>query len=394
MKQKAECPLYTVGMLSWVEIDATALRNNLELFREKVGDKVELAPVVKSNAYGHGMMTVTGLCQDMADRLCVNSLGEAAALRQAGVELPIVVMGYVEQADLPELVSLDIQPVVTSLETLDRLAGEVVRQARTLKVHLKVETGTHRQGVPLRELQPFVLKIKASPGLELEGLSTHYANIEDTTDHSFAMAQIATFGAARKAVEGWLGKPVPVCHTACSAATLLLKETHMDLVRIGIALYGLWPSRETLVSCREEGGDLPDLRPVMTWKSRIAQVRSVEEGSYIGYGCTYRTTRESKIAVLPVGYNEGYDRRLSGTGHVLVRGRRAPVRGRVCMNMTMVDVTDIPGAALEDEAVLLGAQHDEQISAGQLAGWCGTIAYEVVTRVNPTLPRIVVNPGH
>ena len=130
----------------------------------------------------------------------------------------------------------------------------------------------------------------------------------------------------------------------------------------------------------------------MTWKSRIAQIRTVEEGSYIGYGCTYRTTRESKIAVLPSGYNEGYDRRLSGVGHVLIRGRRAPVRGRVCMNMTMVDVTDIPDAGLEDEAVLLGAQDDERISAEQLSGWCGTIPYEVVTRVNPALPRIVVRP--
>ncbi len=380
-------------MLNWVEIDGSALRNNLELFRRKVGEKVELAPVVKSNAYGHGMLTVTGLCQDLADRLCVNSLGEAAALRQAGVELPIVVMGYVEQDDLPDVVELDLQPVVVNLETLNRLSEEAERQGRTIKVHLKAETGTQRQGVSRRDLQPFVVRINAGPGLALEGLSTHYANIEDTTDHSFAVAQIATFGAARKAVEGWHGREVPVCHTACSAATLLLHETHMNLVRIGISLYGLWPSRETLVACRNAGGDMPDLRPVMGWKSRIAQVRTVEEGSYIGYGCTYRTTRESRIAVLPVGYNEGYDRRLSGVGHVLVRGRRAPVRGRVCMNMTMVDVTDIPGAALEDEAVLLGAQGDERISAEQLAGWCGTIPYEVVTRVNPVLPRIVVNPG-
>jgi alanine racemase len=299
----------------------------------------------------------------------------------------------VEQDDLPDLVELDLQPVVTNLDSLDRLAAEAGRQGKIVKVHLKAETGTHRQGVSRRELQPFVKKILGCPELALEGLSTHYANIEDTTDHSFAAAQIATFGAVRKAVEGWYGGPVPVCHTACSAATLLLSETHMDLVRIGISLYGLWPSRETLISCRKEGGDLPDLQPVMGWKSRIAQVRTVQEGSYIGYGCTYRTTRESRIAVVPVGYNEGYDRRLSGVGHVLVRGRRAPVRGRVCMNMTMVDVTDIPGVALEDEAVLMGSQGDERISAEQLAGWCGTIPYEIVTRVHPELPRIVVNPG-
>jgi len=378
-------------VLNWVEVDAEALGNNLRLFRERVGSKVQLAPVVKSNAYGHGLLTVAGLCQgDGADRFCVNSLEEAAALRQAGVELPILVLGYVELDDFDELVSLDLEPVITDLSALQRLEVAAVTSGRVVKVHLKAETGTHRRGAPAVDLPGMVGLLRDSEKLRMEGLSTHYANIEDTTDHRFARKQIRTFQSIRAQVEEWLGTPVPTCHTACSAATLLLTETHMDLVRIGISLYGLWPSRETLISCREEVGQLPDLQPVLAWKSRVAQVRTVPEGDYIGYGCTWRTSRESRIAVLPVGYNEGYDRRLSGVAHVLIRGRRAPVRGRVCMNMCMVDVTDIPEVSLEDEVVLLGRQGDETLAAEQLAAWCGTIAYELVTRIDPSLPRIVV----
>jgi alanine racemase len=378
-------------LLNWVEIDATALGNNLRLFRERTGNKVQLAPVIKSNAYGHGLLTVAGLCQgDGADRFCVNSLDEAAALRQAGVELPVLVLGYVELDDLAELVGLDLEPVVADLAALQQLETAAQACRREVKVHLKAETGTHRRGTPGEELATMVGLLRDSETLRLEGLSTHYANIEDTTDHSFATQQIAAFQSIRTEVEQWLGHPVPTCHTACSAATLLLKETHMDLVRIGISLYGLWPSRETMISCRESVGPLPDLQPVLTWKSRVAQVRTVPEGDYVGYGCTWRTGRESRIAVLPVGYNEGYDRRLSGVAHVLIRGRRAPVRGRVCMNMCMVDVTDIPDVSLEDEVVLLGRQGDETLAAEQLAAWCGTIAYELVTRIDPSLPRIVV----
>jgi alanine racemase len=171
---------------------------------------------------------------------------------------------------------------------------------------------------------------------------------------------------------------------------LLFNRTHLDLARVGISLYGLWPSKETFVSCLERGKPSLDLKPVMTWKTRIAQVKQVPEGEYVGYGCAWRATRTTKIAVLPVGYYEGYDRELSGLAHVLVRGKRAPVRGRVCMNMCMVDVTDIPGAALEDEVTLLGRKGDERITAEQLAAWRGTIAYEIVSRIHPSLPRVVV----
>ncbi len=221
----------------------------------------------------------------------------------------------------------------------------------------------------------------------MEGLATHFANIEDTTDHAFAQEQLRRFreGAAALDAQGFR---VPLLHTANSAATILFPETQFGMVRTGIAAYGLWPSTETQVSALRMGREDVILRPALTWKTRVAQVKTVPTGAFVGYGCTYKTTHETRLAVLPVGYYDGYDRKLSNTGHVLIRGVRAPVRGRVCMNMIMVDVTDIPGVSLEEEVVLLGAQGEEVVTAEQMAGWIGTINYEVVTRIAEHVPRI------
>ncbi len=373
-------------MLNWVEISAPALRNNLVEFRRRLGDKVKLGAVVKSNAYGHGMLEVAAMAGAAgADWLCVNQVDEGVALHEAGHELPILVMGYVELSRLEDVVAHGLRPVVYNPETVDRLEALAAKAERQVRVHVKVETGTHRQGVLERDLPSFAERIRRSPHLVLEGMTTHFANIEDTTDHRMAEGQIAAFDRAQEALA-----PVAVRHAACSAAALLFTRTHLELARVGISMYGLWPSKETYVSLLERGKLALDLQPVLTWKTRVAQVKDVPEGAYVGYGCTWRAGRNSRIAVLPVGYFEGYDRGLSGIAHVLVRERRAPVRGRVCMNMCMVDVTDIPGVAVEDEVVLLGRQGEERIPAEQLAAWCGTISYEVVSRIHPGLPRMVV----
>jgi len=186
------------------------------------------------------------------------------------------------------------------------------------------------------------------------------------------------------------GVEIELPHAACSAATILFPSTYFRLVRVGIALFGLWPSRETLVSAQSLGRNALTLRPVMTLKTRIAQVKTLAPGEYVGYGRTFKTTRQTRIAVLPVGYADGYDRKLSNAANVIVHGIRAPVRGRVCMNLTMVDVTDVPAAAAGDEVVLLGTGGDETVSADDLARLAGTINYEIVTRLAPNAPRIVV----
>ncbi len=376
-------------MLNWVEIDAAALRGNVSEFRRRLGPGPLLGAVVKSNAYGHGMLETAAIARAAGvDWLCVNNIEEGVLLREAGHDAPILVMGYVPLADLGEVVARDLRPVVYNLATVEELDRQAERLGRRVHVHLKAETGTNRQGVLEADVPAVVRRIRSSPRLDLEGLTTHFANIEDTTDHGFAETQIAAFTRVAESVRE-SGGAVPIRHSACSAATLLFNRTHLDLARVGISLYGLWPSRETYVSCLERGKPSLDLRPVLSWRTRVAQVKDVPEGGYVGYGCVWRATRPTRISVLPVGYHEGYDRRLSGVAHVLLRGKRAPVRGRVCMNMCMVDVTDIPGAAVEDEVVLLGTQGDEKITAEQMASWCGTISYEVVSRIHPALRRIV-----
>jgi alanine racemase len=377
-------------LLSWVEVDAKAIRNNVVEFRRRLGAGPKLGAVVKSNAYGHGMIEVARIALDAgADWLCVNNVREGASLRSAGLAAPVLVMGYVPLDELADVVAAGLQPVVYNVETLDRLNALASASGKTVPVHMKVETGTHRQGVLERDVPAFVRRIAEAPALTLAGVSTHFANIEDTTNHDFAESQIAAYARIAGTVATHYPEPF-VRHTACSAAVLLFNRTHLELARIGISLYGLWPSKETYVSCLERGKPSLELMPALAWKTRIAQVKDVPEGGYVGYGLTWRATRPTRIAVLPVGYYEGYDRELSGLAHVLIRGRRAPVRGRVCMNMCMVDVTDIPGAVLEDEVVLLGRQGDERVTAEQFAAWCGTITYEIVSRIHPSLPRIVV----
>jgi alanine racemase len=375
-------------VLNWVEIDGAAFRNNVSEFKRRLGKGPMLGAVVKSNAYGHGMTDVAHLAAEAgADWLCVNNVEEGVALRVAGAALPILVMGYVPRDALEAVVTSDLQPVVYNRETVARLGEIAAARGAVARLHLKVETGTHRQGVLERDVPAFVKAIDSTPSVVLAGIGSHFANIEDSTNHEFAESQIAAFSRIADSI----GRTPPVIrHSACSAAVLLFNRTHLELARVGISLYGVWPSKETYVSCLERGKPSLELKPVLSWKTRLAQVKDVPEGGYVGYGCTWRATRPTRIAVLPVGYYEGYDRELSGLAHVLVKGKRAPLRGRICMNMCMVDVTDIPGAALEDEVVLLGHQGDERISAEQLAAWAGTISYEILARIHPSLPRIIV----
>ena len=282
----------------------------------------------------------------------------------------------------------DLSLTVYNRETLDRLSA-FSSLPRPARIHIKVDTGTARQGVLPDHLEAFLQDVKRSRNLALEGLSTHYANIEDTLNHEYAEMQIARFASALEVVERTVGRP-PFIHTACTAAALLFSSTHFTMLRSGIGLYGLWPSRETLLAAREKGGAVPDFRPVLTWKTRVVQIKLVPEGSYVGYGCSYKTMRTTTLGVLPVGYADGYDRALGNRAHVLVRGRRAPVIGRICMNLCMVDLTDVPGTKLEDEVILLGASGTELISAETMAEWAGTINYEIVARISPLLPRKVL----
>jgi len=376
--------------LTWIEIENAALIANLHTLRRRLGPGVELAHVIKANAYGHGLELVAqeDEASGIVHRLSVISVEELLRVREARVGLPVLLLGYVPGNAWDDVVDAEGTPVIFNRESLDALSRAAERRGRTVDVHLKVETGTHRYGIEESELPGYLDAIDALPALRLEGITTHFANIEDTTEHAFARAQLERFQSILNKVEARMGK-LPVPHTACSAAGILFPEAHFGLARIGIASYGIWPSSETRVSAQQLEGEFA-LKPVLTWKTRVAQVKTVPAGGYVGYGCSWRAPVETRLAVLPLGYGDGYDRGLGNAGHVLIGGRRAPVRGRVCMNVTMVDVTHVPGVSLEDEVVLLGRQGEERITADDLAGWCGTIAYEVVTRISPHLPRIRV----
>ncbi len=376
-------------MLTWCEVDGEALAHNIRLFRKHLGPRPLLAPAVKSNGYGHGLtIAARAFLRGGADWLCVHSLDEARALRAEGIGAPIYVFGPLGPWELDEAVALSLRLVTYTHEQVQRLATLRPPTGERVRLHLKVETGNHRQGLPLPELIELAREVTRHPHLEIEGLSSHFANVEDTTDHSYAERQMRLFHEAYEALSA-LGARPPLRHIANSAAALLWPERVMELARVGVSAYGLWPSKETRGVAVGLWSQALALRPALTWKARVAQVKQVGEGESVGYGCTFTTTRPSVIAVVPVGYYEGYDRGLSNLSHVLVRGRRAPVRGRVCMNMMMVEVTDIPGVCLGDEVVLLGAQGGERVSAEQLAGWAGTINYEVVARIAGHLPRIV-----
>lgn len=368
--------------LTWVEISKDALTYNIRQFRNIVGPDVILAPCVKANAYGHGLVeTARTFLAAGADWLCVDKLFEAKILREAGVDSPIYVMGYIALEDLEEAVGLDLRVIIYNTESVEELA----RINKHVKVHLKVETGNNRQGLCGEELLSLAKKIQQSEKIEIEGLATHFANIEDTTDHSYAKQQIERFDKEIEMLKKE-GIEAKIHHCANSAATALFKNTHFNMVRPGISSYGMWPSNETHISFLKEVESDFTLHPAFSWKSSIAQIKTIPAGEYIGYGCTYRSSHETRLAILPVGYYDGYDRGVNG-GYVLINGQRAPIRGRICMNIMMVEVSDISDIKLEDEVVLIGRSGEEVISVETFAKWAGTINYEITTRVNERITR-------
>jgi len=298
---------------------------------------------------------------------------------------PVLVMGWADDDELEYLVGAGVELVVPALEYLERVRAVARKLRMVARCHIKVETGTRRLGMEPAEVRTL---LRSAPGPEVEfcGIYSHFADIEDTTRHEFAGRQLETFRSLLKDVPeaGRLRR-----HMACSAAALLFPATHFDFVRLGISAYGYWPSRETRISWQEQKGDGMKLCPALTWETRVAQVKKVSSGETVGYGRSYRAFSDSRIAVIPVGYYDGYDRRLSNSGIILIKGVEAPVRGRICMNMMMADVTHIPDVRAGDRVVLLGEGDNGRIDAGDMAERCGTIHYEILSRIAPHLPRTV-----
>ncbi|MBN2340833.1 MAG: alanine racemase [Deltaproteobacteria bacterium] len=371
----------------WIEISKSALHNNLVAFKQLLQPNQQLLCVVKANAYGHDAQMIAEAAMEFgADWLGVFQVEEGVLLRKAGLRAPILVLGPSFGEQFQIAAKYELQLTIPSLESINNYTSNL--PSTNVPIHLKLETGTNRQGIRFEELED-VSKIILSNQLSVQGAYTHYADIEDTTDHDFATSQRLQFENSIEKLNS-LGINIPFPHTACTAATILFPKTYFQLVRVGIGMYGLWPSKETNVSAHTLGRAQIELQPVMQWKTRITQIKQVPAGEFVGYGRTFRTTRKTTLAIVPVGYADGYSRRFSNAANTLVRGTRARVVGRVCMNLSMIDVTDVPGAQEGDVVTLLGTDGDETVSAEQLATLADTINYEIVTRAAPGAPRIWV----
>jgi alanine racemase len=367
------------GRPTWLEVDLEAIAHNIRRVVEMVGPSVAVLAVLKADGYGHGAIRVARTAlNNGASYLGVASINEGALLRKAGVVAPILVLGYTPAWQARELVLHGLSATVFNLDVaraLSRAGAELDSQVR---VHLKVDTGMGRLGLLPDEVVSFALDLQCLPHLVMEGIFTHFSVADG--DPEYTRWQIGRFDQVRHTL-AQVGIQFPLVHAANSAAILTLPESHFSMVRLGIAMYGLQPSSQ--VRCP------PDFRPALAFKTQVAQVKRLDPGSYVSYGNTYQTTGHQCIAVIPVGYADGFRRSPCHWGEVLVRGQRAPIVGRVCMDQTMIDVSGIPNVRQGDEVVLIGEQGGEHITAEDVAQQLGTINYEVVSEILARVPRVV-----
>lgn len=373
------------GRPTRAEIDLSAIRRNLLNVRALLAPGVRLCAVVKADGYGHGAVPVAReAVRAGADYLAVAILDEALELRAAGLEGPVLILGYTPPEDYPAVLAAALTQTVFSLEQAKALSAAAKAAGTRARAHLKVDSGMGRLGVQAGDAAELAARVATLPSLELEGVFTHFAKA-DSRDKSFTRQQFAAFMEALDAMRA-AGIRVPIRHCCNSAATLDLPEMHLDMVRVGIALYGLRPSEET--------GRPFELLPAMCFKTSIVQIKTLPPGRCVSYGCIYATGGEERIATLPVGYADGFSRLLSGKTEVLVCGSRAPQIGRICrapqvgricMDQCMIDVSAVPGASEGDDVVLFGAP---ELTADEVAARLGTINYELVCMVGRRVPRV------
>jgi alanine racemase len=340
----------------------------------------KLYAIVKANAYGHGAVAVGCAAIDAgAAGLGVVCVDEGEELRLAGITAPVLVVGYTPPEEAERVVELGLTPVIDSMQVALALSRFAAARGVTQRVHIELESGLNRHGLPLEELVPFGESVRALPSIEIEGLFTHFAAAEEGDD-TFTRAQFEALMAASDRL-AW----IPVRHCAASASVLNAPNMRLEMVRVGLAIYGYEPAAGI-------AGDVP-LREALSLKSRIARLIDVQSGGTVGYGRTWVAERPSKIALVMCGYADGYRRALSNKASVLVRGQRAPLAGRVAMDMCMVDVTDVAGVAVDDEVVLIGEQGGERIDADDLAALADTISWEILAGISARVPRLYLRGG-
>ena len=373
-------------MLSYIEISKENLLHNFDLMKSLVGAEAKVVVVIKANAYGHGQNEVAQILEHKADYFQVDDARELKLLREVS-QKPALVLGYVcndEIEDVLEMGGIMAVYDLMQIAEIDRIAKKINRVA---SVHVKIDANLGRQGILIGDVPGFVEKLKEFSNIKIDGVYSHFANIEDTSDFSHAQRQIDSYRKALKIFRD-AGFDSIKTHISSTAGTLVCEKDMMQssLVRIGIGQYGMWPSVDLQNKFEKNNFKL---KPAARWVTNVAQVKILPANYSVGYGLTYVTSKQTKVAVIPQGYSDGFVRSLSNAGEVLIGGKRCPVLGRVAMNMFVVDVTHLDEIAPENEVVLLGIQGDECITAEEIAAKTGTINYEVTTRMLSLLPRII-----
>ncbi|MBR5376644.1 MAG: alanine racemase [Lachnospiraceae bacterium] len=368
------------------EIDMSAVRYNLERMKNNLERDALITAVIKTNAYGHGAVEIAKNIESVSYLwgFAVATFEEAKELREAGIEKPILILGYTFPYCYKEISELSIRPTVFRRDTLEELSKAAELTRNPINVHIAVDTAMSRIGVfPDESGLDFVKEALDTYGINVEGIFTHFSKA-DETERDTTLSQIGKFKAFCERIREQTGYDIPVKHCSNSAGIISYRYANMDMVRAGITLYGLWPSDEV-------PKDIVPLRPVMSLYSQVVYVKEIEAGTPVSYGGTYVAKEKRRIATIPVGYGDGYPRSLSNKGYVLIRGKRAPITGRVCMDQFMVDVTDIPDICSGDKVTLIGKDGDEEITMEMLGELSGRFNYELACDINPRVPRVTVN---
>ncbi len=370
-------------MRTWLEINKKNIKHNYETFRELTNSNCLLACVVKSNAYGHNLMDFSLIMEEFGvDWIIVDSIIEAKSLKKVGVKKPILVLGYTLEDDIKYAIINDISLTIADFPTLLNLKNY---SNKKIKIHIKIDTGMHRQGFFLYEI-PKVIEIlkKQKDNIIVEGVYTHFAKAKDPFSTHDTLEQIKEFEKSINLLNHF-GFTKFIKHASATSGAIIFKEAHFDMIRVGIGMYGIWPSEEI----KNAFQDKIFLKPALSWRTIVTQIKTIPKGSKVGYDLTEEVTRKSKIAILPIGYWHGFSRKLSSTGKVIIKGKKAKVLGRVCMDMIVVDITDIKEVNVGDKVTIIGKEKEAEITATDISFLSDTSPYETITCLNPRIKRII-----
>jgi alanine racemase len=373
-----------LGLRTWLEINNKSIAHNYKAFRATVSPKTKMLGVVKSNAYGHNIFEFSEELEKLGiDYLAVDSVVEGIALRREGIKIPILILGYTLPEMLEKAVNNDLDITISNFDYFKQI--KKLKPSGPIKAHIKVDTGMHRHGFQIQDINKVIKILKNNTSIKTRGLYTHFANAKDPNNSSNTKKQIEIYNIWRDSFKE-SGFDV-LCHACATSGLILFPEAHFDMVRVGIGMYGIWPSDEV----KDFAKNKFSLKPVLSWKTIVGEIKDLNCREGIGYDFTEKVKRKSRVAVLPVGYWHGYPRALSNIGQVLIKGKSAKVLGRICMDILMVDITDIKGVRIGDEVTIIGSSNKDQISIKDVADLIKVSPYELVTRINPLIKRIYTN---